>query len=187
MADPLSATDPLGLLGRGGGGAGRSVWGKGGPVTARDAEIDCSEQQYSVGVGLFAGGSPVGVGFLGGGGVTIGFTSNGAVFVQFSGTGSVGFGMFAGVGVQAGVGSTAGATPSGLSVSHQAQADFNYGAGATIGGTVAASSDGAGAQGPMPEAGRFGVGAGLQASIGITQQATIASPAFFPRKNCQCR
>jgi len=144
------------------------------------------EQQYSVGISGTVGGSPVGPGLFGGGGISVGVTSNGNVFIQAQATGSAGLGAYVGVGVQGGVSQSTNPTATGMSVSHSGQADVNVGWGGSVGATVQgnASEGSIGAQTGVPGLGRVGIGVGVQASIGITQTVTIASPPLFPNKDC---
>lgn len=147
--NPLSYVDPLGL-----------------------------EWQFTIGIGGSVGGHPF-VWLPGpfvGGGASIGFTSSGQIIVQFQATGSAGVGLYAGVGVQGQISKSQCTTDSGISVSHSAQGDFNFGAGPTVGGSLQYGPDGAGLQTGV---GRFGAGVGLQTSIGVTQTVTIATPPLF--------
>ena len=171
-------TDPMGLMGQGSGAGSR------GPRSAQGCT--CRETQYSLGVGGSAGGSPVFIpaGFIGGG-LSVGVTSNGALFIQAQATGSIGAGIFGGVGVQGGVSYANSTTPAGMSVSQSMQADLNFGGGPSVGGSAQwTPGSGGGGQTGVPGLGRFGVGFGLQASVGVTQSVTIATPPLFGNSGC---
>ena len=133
------------------------------------------------------GGSPVQPipGAFVGGGMSIGITSSGQVVIQFQATGSIGFGIYGGVGLQGQISKSKCPTKAGLSVAKSLQGDFNFGAGPSIGGS--AQYDGNGGGGLSTGVGRAGVGFGIQASGGVTQTVTIATPALFPDKTqCGC-
>ena len=158
--DPLAFTDPMGLI--------------------------CSgpETQYSLGIGgLVGGGLPpafIFPSFFVAGSSSVGFTSNGALFVQFQGTGAVGVGIFAGVGIQAGRSTSNSPTEAGITSSQSLQVDVNAGFGGSVGGSYQFNTEGSGIQGSVPgRLGRLGFGVGAQASLGVTQTATIATPPLF--------
>lgn len=147
------------------------------------------EWQFTVGISGSIGGNaiPVLPGFFGGGGFNVGFTSSGQLIVQAQATGSVGLGAYAGIGAQAGFSRTKCPTESGINVQQSFQGDLNFGAGPAIGGTVQYDpvNEGGGVQ---AGAGKIGAGFGLQASGGITQTVTIATPALFSSDtDCVCR
>jgi hypothetical protein len=176
--NPVSVTDPTGLMGQGSGAGSR------GPRSS--GSCSCGETQYSLGVSGSIGGSPVLVpaGFIGGG-LSVGFTSNGSLFIQGQATLSVGAGIFGGVGLQGGVAYSDTPTTEWISVSRSLQGDFNFGAGPSIGGSVQwTPGSGGGVQTAVPGLGRLGVGYGLQVSTGVTQSLTLATPPLFSSPRC---
>ena len=173
--NPLSLTDPMGLAGGTGGGN----------HSGSASRCTCSEKQFSIGAGLSVGGGPTvwPAGFVGGG-ASAGVTSNGALFVQGQVTMSTGVGIYAGVGVQGGVSYSKSSTPAGVSVSDSLQADFNFGAGASVGASGQLTPEsGGGLSTGMPGMGKFGAGYGMQASVGVTRSVTIATPAFLDQSS----
>ena len=116
---------------------------------------------------------------FGGGGANLIFTSSGQIGLQLTATASAGVGLYAGAGVQAGGGYSRCPTKAGVSVSRVGQADFNAGWGlANRGVSVQYDPSAAGIQ-VQGGVARAGVGYGIQASAGISQIVTIATPAFF--------
>jgi len=164
--NPLSLVDPLGL-----------------------------EWQFTIGISGSIGGNPflpIPGPFIGGG-LSVGFTTSGQIILQTQATGSVGVGIFGGVGAQFQASRSDCLTPTGMSVQQAFQGDFNFGAGPSVGGSIQydPSSGSGGVQGGLARffRGRLGVGYGLQASGGITQTTTFATPALFPSKpshQCGC-
>jgi len=156
-SDPLRLTDPLGL-----------------------------EWQGTIGVSVSFGGHPLPFlpGPFVGGGVSIGFTTSGQFIIQTQATASIGVGAYAGVGAQGQVSKSKCSTPTGISTQRSAQGDVNFGWGPSIGGS--AQYDGNGGGGLSTGMGRIGAGFGFQASGGVTQTTTIATPALFPGSNCGC-
>lgn len=156
-ANPLSKVDPLGL-----------------------------EWQATIGISGIIGGNPIfgAPGLFGGGGMSIGITSSGQIIIQAQATGSAGVGIFAGVGAQGQVSKSKCPTQSGISVGRSVQGDANFGAGPSVGGS--AQHDGNGGGGLSTGVGKIGVGVGAQASVGVTQTVTLATPALFPSSSSQC-
>jgi hypothetical protein len=148
---------------------------------------DCSEKQYTVGVNLSVGGSPVGFGLFLGGGTSVGLTSNGALFFNFQASMSTGLGLIGAVGATGGVATSPTPTTSGLSVADLAQADIAVGAGDMYGVTFQGNAGDrtAGAStGNLPKISKLGVGIGAQVSAGIARSVTLATPAMFPTEGC---
>jgi uncharacterized protein RhaS with RHS repeats len=137
------------------------------------------EWQLVVGVSGLIGGSPFLVGGLfGGGGANLIFTSSGQIGIQFTATGSGGLGIYGGVGVQAGGGYARCPTKGGLTVSRVGQVDVNAGWGPSYGGSAQYDPSG-GVQLQKSFGGRAGVGYGIQASVGVSQIVTLATPPLF--------
>jgi RHS repeat-associated protein len=170
--------DPIGFEG-----GGVNLYGYVGNNPLRSVDPLGLEWQVVIGVSGSLGGGPFLVGGLfGGGGTNIIFTSSGQFGLQFTATASAGVGLYAGVGVQAGGGYSRCPTQPGLSVSRVGQVDLNAGWGpANRGVSVQYDPSAAGAQ-IQGGVGRAGVGYGIQASAGVSQVVTIATPPLFGRK-----